>query len=119
VAEDVESSSSEIQGVDSPRKLLKSGSKKRSMSANKSQSKARQQASGNNPKSSKYTGEGSGRKRNEIYRYYTDDSARTKQKVDFIEEQEWEDMLGKRRDFDSIIGSGLRSVLEDSIDISG
>ena len=66
-----------------------------------------------NPRSSKYTGEGSGRKRNEIYRYFADDSARTKQKIDFIEDQEWEDMLGKRRDFDAIIGSGLTSVLED------
>lgn len=28
-------------------------------------------------------------------------------------------MLSKRRDFDSIIGSGLKSVLENSTDISG
>jgi len=103
---------------ESPRKRLKSSSKKRSASANKSQSKARQQIQSSNPKNAKYTGEGSGRKRNEIYRYFSDDSARTKQKVDFIEEQEWEDMLNKRSEFDSTIGDGLKSVLESQKDKS-
>ena len=84
VSEDDDGRSSEEIDAGSPRKLVKSSSKKRSTSANKSQSKARQTIL--NPKNTKYTGEGSGRKRCEIYKYFADDSARTKQKVDFVED---------------------------------
>jgi hypothetical protein len=95
-----------------PRKYLKTGSKKRTNSIKKTSAKGKKYKTN----SAKNTGEGSGRKRCEIYKFFTNESARTKQKIESISESDWQDMATKRAKLDAVIGNGLFSVFDYGLD---